>query len=57
MSQRVESLTLGFSSGHDLTVHGFEPRVGLCGDSVEPTWDSVSRSLPLPRSLFFSQNR
>ena len=25
-----------FSSGHDLTVCGFEPRVGLCADSSEP---------------------
>ena len=25
-----------FGSGHDLPVHGFEPRVGLCTDSSEP---------------------
>ena len=25
-----------FSSGHDLTVHEFEPRVGRCADSSEP---------------------
>ena len=25
-----------FSSGHDLTVGEFEPRVGLCADSWEP---------------------
>ena len=25
-----------FSSGHDLVVCGFEPRVGLCADSSEP---------------------
>ena len=24
------------SSGHDLLVHEFEPRVGLCADSLEP---------------------
>ena len=23
-------------SGHDLTAHGFEPRVGLCADNSEP---------------------
>ena len=23
-------------SSHDLTAHGFEPRVGLCADSLEP---------------------
>ena len=25
-----------FGSGYDLTVGGFEPRVGLCADSSEP---------------------
>ena len=25
-----------FGSGHDLTVRGFEPRVGLCADGSEP---------------------
>ena len=25
-----------FSSGQDLTVHGFEPCVGLCADGQEP---------------------
>ena len=25
-----------FGSGHDLTVHEFEPRVGLCADLSEP---------------------
>ena len=25
-----------FSSGQDLTVHGFDPRVGLCADGSEP---------------------
>ena len=36
MAQSVKRLTLGFSSGHDLTVHGFEPYVGLSTDSAEP---------------------
>ena len=40
-------LTLDFSSGHDLTVHEFEPCVRLCADSVEPAWDSLSLSLSL----------
>ena len=34
-----------FGSGHDLTVHGFEPRIKLCADSLEPALDSVSPSL------------
>ena len=30
MAQPVKLLTLDFSPGHELTVRGFEPRVGLC---------------------------
>ena len=47
MAQLVKRPTLGFSSGHDLTVHEFEPRTGLCADSVEPAWDSLSLPLHL----------
>ena len=47
MVQSVKHLTFGFDSGHDLTVREFEPHVGLCADSVEPAWDSVSLSLSL----------
>ena len=36
MAQSVKGLTLGFSLGHDLTVGGFKPCIGLCVDSVEP---------------------
>ena len=36
MAQSVKHLTLGFSSGHDLTVSDFEPHVGLCAGSAEP---------------------
>ena len=43
----VKRPTLHFGSGHDLTVRGFEPRIGLCADSSEPAWDSVSLS-PCP---------
>ena len=46
MAQSVKRLTLHFGSGHDLKVLEFEPCVGLCADSVEPAWDSLS--LPLP---------
>ena len=34
VAQSVKHLTLGFGSGHDLTVCGFEPHVGLCADSM-----------------------
>ena len=44
LSQLADHLTLDFGSGHDLTVCGFEPHLGLCADSVEPSWDF----LPIP---------
>ena len=51
MAQMVKHLTLGFSSGHDLMVCGIEPYVGLCADSAEPVWDSLSPSLSGPPLL------
>ena len=47
VAQLLKPPTLDFCSGHDLTVHGFETRLGLCADSSEPAWDSVSLSLCL----------
>ena len=43
-----ERLTLGFSSGHDLTICEFELHLEPCAVRVEPVWDSLSLSLPLP---------
>ena len=59
VAQSVKRVTLGLGSGHDLTVHETEPRVGLCADSVEPAWDSLSfpLSLPLPRALSLKINK
>ena len=34
--QPAERLTLGFGSGHDLTVREFESRVGLWAGGMEP---------------------
>ena len=34
-------------SGHDLTVCEIEPLIGLCEDSAEPAWDSLSPPLSL----------
>ena len=45
VAQSAKRLTLDFSSGHDLTVHGFKPHVELCADSSEPAWDSLSLAL------------
>ena len=59
--QSVKHPTLGFSSGHDLTVHELDLPVGLHADSVEPAWDSLS--LPLfpflsaPPLLTFSRSQ
>ena len=55
MAQWVERPTLDLSSGHDLMVRGFRPRVGLLTDSTEPAWDSVSPSLSLSqkKKIFF----
>ena len=33
-----------FSSGHDLRVCEFEPRIGLSAVSTEPAWDPLSPS-------------
>ena len=45
MAQLVECSTVDLGSGHDLTVRGIEPHVGLCADSVEPVWDSLRLAL------------
>ena len=46
--QSVKHLTLDFRWGSDLAVREIEPRVGLCDDSGEPAWDSLSPSLSAP---------
>ena len=56
MAQSIRRLTLDFSSGHDLTVHEFEARIGLWAISVELAWDSLSPSLcpSLAHALYLS---
>ena len=54
MAQPVKRPTLDFSPGHDLTVHGVEPHVGLCAAATETAWDSVSPSLSLPLTFSLS---
>ena len=53
VAQLVKSPTLGFVSGHDLTVCEFEPLIGLHADSMKPAGNSLSPSLSLsaPPSL------
>ena len=50
LSQLSVCLTLDFGLGHDLSVCGFEPRVGLCADSAKPAWDFLFLSLSVPPS-------
>ena len=54
MAQLVKCSTLDFGSGLDLTVREFEPCIGLCSDSAEPAWDSLSSSLSAPLLLALS---
>ena len=54
MAQLVKRLTLDLGSGHDLAVREFEPCVGLCTDSTDRAWDSLSLSLSLPLPLSHS---
>ena len=56
MVQSVRRPTLGFGSGHDPTVCGFEPCIMLCADSVEPAWDSVSPSFSAPPLLVHARS-
>ena len=51
VAQSVKHPTLDFISGHDLTVHEFKPEDRLWTDSAEPSWDSLSLSVPPPFSL------
>ena len=51
MAQLVRCPTLDFGLGHDLTVRGIEPRTGLCADSAESAWDSLSPSALPPLKI------
>ena len=51
MVQLLKRLTLDFGSGHYLMVLEFEPRFGVCADSVDPAWGSWSPSLSPPTLL------
>ena len=54
VAQLVKHPTLGFSSGHNLTVREFESQVRLHTDSSEPAWDFLF-SLSAPPLLMLSQ--
>ena len=48
---------LDLGSGHDLMACGFKPHIGLCANSLEPVWDSVSPSAPSPLALHIYQKQ
>ena len=54
VAQSVKCPTLDLGSGHNLTVCGFKPCIGLCADSPKPAWDSVAPSLSAPHLLTLS---
>ena len=45
MAQLVKCPALDFYSDHDFMVCGIQSQVGLCMDSEEPAWDSLSPSI------------
>ena len=53
MAQLAKRPNLDFGSDHDLTVHEFKPRMGICLGSAKPAWDSLSPSLSTPPLLVF----
>ena len=58
VAQLIKHWSLDFGSGHDLTVCEVKLSIGLCTDSMEPTWDSLSPSFSLspPLQLVLFQN-
>ena len=48
MAQSVKRLALGFGSGDDPAVWGFEPHISLWADSTELASDSLCPSLSAP---------
>ena len=51
VAHSVECWIPDFGSGHDLTVCGIEPCIGLHADNVEAAWDSLSPTLSAPPHL------
>ena len=53
VAQLDKRLTLGFSLGHGVTVHGFQPHIRLCADHLS-LLGILSPSLSAPPLLWFS---
>ena len=54
MAQLVKYLTPDSGLGHNLEVCGIGPHAGLCANSTETAWDSISPSLSAPPLLSLS---
>ena len=50
----AQSIRPDFGSGHELTVCGIEPHVGLCAGGMEPAWDFFLPPLSAPPPLMLS---
>ena len=48
------SVQLDLGSGHDLSVCGMEPHIGLCADSADPAWNSLFPFLSALPLLYLS---
>ena len=57
VAQSVKHSTLGFGSRHGPMVCGIETCVGLCADSMEPSWGSLSPFLSTPPLLTLSLDK
>ena len=53
----LSHLSVHFGSGHDLTVHEFEPLIGLSAVSMELASDPLSLSLWTSPACALSQNK
>ena len=52
VAQLVKQMTLGFGSGHGLTIHEIEPPLGFV-----PAWNSLSPSFSVPPLLLLSLSK
>ena len=51
LAQSVKGLTLTSAQVTISRLLGFNPTLGLCADSAESAWDSLSPCLPVPPPL------
>ena len=57
VAESIKCPSLDFGSGRGLTVHEFEPKIGLCADSMESASDSLSPFPSAPPLLVLSHSQ